>query len=65
MELTTIQLRKLTPSTGKMLTNGEVCSSEVYLGSQDRPENWWEVTKEEAAKIEQKRLAALGITEEE
>ena len=64
MEIQTIQLRKLTPTAGKMLTNGEVCSAEVYLGCNDSPENWWEVTEEEAVKIEQERLAALGITQE-
>ena len=64
MEIKTIQLRKLTPSEGMLLTNGEVCSEEVYLGCNDSPENWYEVTREEAAEIEQKRLEALGITQE-
>ena len=64
MEVKTIQLRKLTPSAGMLLTNGEVCSEEVYLGCHDSPENWWEVTREEAAEIEQNRLKALGVTQE-
>ena len=64
MEIKTIQLRKLTPSAGMLLTNGEVCSEEVYLGCHDSPKNWWEVTREEAAEIEQNRLEALGVTQE-
>ena len=63
MEITTIQLRKLTPSEGMMLTNGKVCSTEIYLGCNDSPDNWYEVTEEQAAAIEQERLAAIGAIE--
>lgn len=43
--------RILTPSIGMILTNGEVYSTEVYLGCNDKPENWWEITVEEYEKI--------------
>ena len=47
MEITTIELRKLTASEGMMLTNGETYGSVVYLGVNDAPENWHEVTMAE------------------
>jgi hypothetical protein len=49
MELTTIELRKLTASEGMTLTNGETYGEEVYLGVNDSPDNWREITQEEAA----------------
>jgi hypothetical protein len=48
------ELRKITANTGKVLTNGEVYSKEIYLGVNDSPENWWEITDEEYAEIEEK-----------
>ena len=47
MKITTIELRKLTASIGMTLTNGETFSKEVYLGKNDSPENWREITEEE------------------
>lgn len=47
MNITTIELRKLTASEGMMLTNGEIYGKEIYLGVNDSPDNWHEVTKEE------------------
>lgn len=47
MKLTTIELRKLTASEGMMLTNGEIYGKEIYLGVNDIPDNWHEVSKEE------------------
>lgn len=52
MEITTIELRKLTASEGMTLTNGEAFGKEVYLGCNDKPENWQEITDEEAAKLQ-------------
>ena len=51
MKLETIELRKMTASEGMYLTNGEVYSKEVYLGCNDSPDNWHEITEEEYAKI--------------
>lgn len=51
------ELRKITANTGKMLTNGEVYSKEIYLGVNDSPENWWEITDEEYAEIEEKEAS--------
>lgn len=47
MNITTIELRKLTASEGMMLTNGEIYGKEIYLGVNDSPDNWHEVTREE------------------
>lgn len=47
MKQTEITLIKLTATDGHYLTNGDACSKEVYLGINDSPENWHEVTEEE------------------
>lgn len=51
------ELRKITANVGKVLTNGEVYSKEIYLGVNDSPENWWEITDEEYAEIEEKEAS--------
>lgn len=51
MEMTTIELRKLTATDGYVLTNGEAYSKEVYLGVNDSPDNWHEITEEEFAEV--------------
>ncbi len=50
MEITTIELRKLTAAKGMILTNGEAYGKEIYLGKLDDPENWHEITDEEYEK---------------
>ena len=48
MEITTIELRKLTASSGMVLTNGESYSSvggDIYLGKNDSIDNWYEITE--------------------
>lgn len=60
MNIQTIELRKLTASTGYVLTNGEVYSTEVYLGCNDAPDNWREITEAEYAEV----LKAEGIKTE-
>jgi hypothetical protein len=59
MNITTIELRKLTSSSGMVLTNGESYGKEIYLGKNDSPENWREISEEEYERImeeEEKRL---------
>lgn len=38
---------KLTASDGMWLTNGEAYGKMIYLGVNDAPENWHEITEEE------------------
>ena len=59
MKITTIELRKLTASKGMTLTNGETFSKEVYLGVNDTPDNWHEITDKEA----EEKLKELETTE--
>lgn len=54
METTKIELIKLTPSEGMVLTNGETYSTEVYLGKNDSADNWHEITVEEYEKVLEK-----------
>ena len=61
MQLTTIELRKLTASEGMVLTNGQSFSSvggDIYLGCNSSPDEWWEIT-------EQEYIEALAKQEEE
>ena len=48
MTTSKIELVKLTASEGMTLTNGNVFSKEVYLGKNDKAENWFEITDAEA-----------------
>ncbi len=51
MEKTVVNVIKLTASEGMVLTNGEIYGSQVvYLGCNQSPENWSEITKEEYEK---------------
>lgn len=43
MEITTIELRKLTANEGMILTNGETYGKEIYLGINDSALNWIEM----------------------
>lgn len=47
MTQTYIELRKLTAAEGMTLTNGEVYGKEIYLGKNDSPDNWHEITDAE------------------
>ena len=50
MTISTIEIKKITASEGMVLTNGEAYSSvggEVYLGINDKAENWWEIPESE------------------
>ena len=47
MKTGTIEIITLESDEGKVLTNGETYSYQVYLGAMDSPENWWEVDESE------------------
>lgn len=51
MTETEIKMKKLTSADGMVLTNGEAYGKEIYLGVNDAPENWHEITDEEYAAI--------------
>jgi hypothetical protein len=54
MEISTIEIRKITASKGMVLTNGEAYSSvggEIYLGKNDSVDNWHEITEEEYERL--------------
>ena len=60
MNISTIELTKITASEGMVLTNGESYSDvggDVYLGKNDSIENWHEIPKEEYDKIMAEREA--------
>ena len=48
---------KMVATDGMILTNGETYGVEIYLGSGDSPDNWWEIT---IAEYEQKMEAQNG-----
>lgn len=43
MKQDTIEIKVLTASEGMILTNGEIYSTQVYLGIYDSPSNWREI----------------------
>ena len=50
MNISTVEIKKITASEGMVLTNGTAFSSvggSVYLGKNDSVENWQEVSEEE------------------
>lgn len=51
MKKETITRIKLTATDGYVLTNGEVYGKEIYLGCNDSPDNWHEITEEEYDEI--------------
>ena len=55
MKVSIIEIQTITASGGMVLTNGEAFSSvggTVYLSKNDIPENWYEITAEEAEKLQ-------------
>ena len=64
MKRETITRIKLTASEGMTLTNGTTFGKEVYLGTEDKPENWSEITDARAKEIQEEQakadLAAVG-----
>ena len=57
----TIELRKLTAAEGMTLTNGEAFGKEVYLGINDSPDNWHEITDEEAMLLQEEQEKTDGV----
>ena len=49
----TITRIKLIAEDGMVLTNGNTFGKEVYLGSGDSPDNWREITDEEAKELQE------------
>lgn len=62
MIIETVELRKMVAADGFVLTNSETYGKEIYLGKNDKPENWHEITVEEYQTIlaEQDRIAQEG-----
>ena len=62
MEMRTFEMRELKAAEEMVLTNGEAYSSvggSIYLGVNDKPENWHEITKaeyEELTKVQEEPL---------
>lgn len=55
----TMSLREKRASEGMVLTNGEAFSDvggTVYLGCNDKPENWYEITEKEAEELQKAEL---------
>jgi hypothetical protein len=50
MKKETITRIKLTASEGHILTNGAAYGKVIYLGVNDSPDNWHEITEEEYQK---------------
>ena len=47
MKTNTIQIISLEASDGMVLTNGETYSKQIYLGTMDSADNWWEIPESE------------------
>ena len=60
MKTTIIELKKITASKGKVLTNGEVYGKEIYLGVNDSVDNWHEITEAEFEKITAEQEATIS-----
>ena len=57
MKTETIEIKKLVASDGMTLTNGQAYGKIIYLGVNDREENWREITNAEYEKIVAERNA--------
>ena len=60
MITTKIELTKLTASEGMTLYNGETMGKVIFLGNGDSPDNWREITDEEAAEIRKAEELEVG-----
>jgi len=55
MTTETITRIKLTAAEGMMLTNGDTFGKEIYLAPGDSPDNWRDISAEEAQALMDKR----------
>lgn len=46
---------------GYYLTDGEIYTKEVYLAVNDSPDNWNEITAEEAEKLQKETLDLVDV----
>lgn len=53
-----LNITVLEPSEGKTLTNGQMYSKKVYLGSLDSIENWYEINDSDVPEDEQEHDVA-------
>ena len=51
-----MELKVLTAGAGKVLTNGSAFGKSITLGKNDSPDNWREITEEEAAALQAEEL---------
>lgn len=61
---TKIEITKLTASEGHILTNGEAYGKEIYLGKNDKAENWHEITDADYDAIlaeKEAKILELGV----
>jgi hypothetical protein len=42
---------KIVAKEGMVLTNGQAYGIEVFLGKNSKPEDWWEITREQYDEI--------------
>ena len=58
----TVIINKITADDGFWLTNGQgVYSKEIYLGKNDKAENWYEITDAEYQEILKKEEEMLNV----
>ncbi len=62
MIVNNITLKELKPSKNMRLTNGtDIAKGSVFLGVGDSVDNWYEITEEEAQRIETERSVDNGL----
>lgn len=47
---------KMKATEGMIYTNGETYGREIFLGTGDSPDNWWEITEAEYNKITEEAM---------
>ena len=56
-----IENNVLTAEEGKVLTNGEIYSTQVFLGIYDSPENWREIDESEIVEEEEETPDTISM----